>query len=400
MIADPFAWLYDQLTGLLLSLGMTAVWAQTTLRFLGAAVLATVLLVLTFFLIWGERKLLARIQDRLGPNRVGPWGMFQTVADFVKLIGKEIIIPTRADKAVYLLAPLLVVLSVIGIWAVIPLAPGVVGTDLEVGVLYIVAIGAVGTLGIMMAGWSSNNKYALIGAFRSVAQLVSYEVPMVLVLLVPVILASSMSLVGIVEAQAGMWFVVLAPVAALVYLVTSIAENGRAPFDLLEGESEIVAGFNIEYSALAFGMFFVAEFLHSLTIGAVVATLFLGGWSGPGAEAYPLLGFVYFLLKTLLVWLVIVWIRGTLPRVRIDQMLSFNWKFLTPIALGILMLTALADKLAAAAGWNRTLVLVLANALAIVIILGFVQAYARMQRRRDATRVQPAPVEAAPAALH
>ena len=341
MIADPFAWLYDQLTALLLSLGMTAVWAQTTLRFLGAAVLATVLLVLTFFLIWGERKLLARIQDRLGPNRVGPWGMFQTVADFVKLIGKEIIIPTRADKAVYLLAPLLVVLSVIGIWAVIPLAPGVVGTDLEVGVLYIVAIGAVGTLGIMMAGWSSNNKYALIGAFRSVAQLVSYEVPMVLVLLVPVILASSMSLVGIVEAQAGMWFVVLAPVAALVYLVTSIAENGRAPFDLLEGESEIVAGFNIEYSALAFGMFFVAEFLHSLTIGAVVATLFLGGWSGPGAEAYPLLGFIYFLLKTLLVWLVIVWIRGTLPRFRYDQLMAFGWKFLLPVGLLNVLATSL-----------------------------------------------------------
>ncbi len=397
MIGDPFAWVYEQLTALLLSLGMTAVWAQTTLRFLGAAVLATVLLVSTFFLIWGERKLLARLQDRLGPNRVGPWGMFQTVADFVKLIGKEIIVPTHADKAVYLLAPLLVVLSVIGIWAVVPLAPGVVGTDLEVGVLYIVGIGAVGTLGIMMAGWSSHNKYALIGAFRSVAQLVSYEVPMVLVLLVPVILASSMSLVGIVEAQAGMWFVVMAPVAALVYLITSIAENGRAPFDLLEGESEIVAGFNVEYSALAFGMFFVAEFLHSLTIGAVVATLFLGGWRGPGAEAYPLLGFIYFLLKTLAVWLVIVWIRGTLPRVRIDQMLGFNWKFLTPIALGILMLTALVDKLAAAAGWNRTLVLVLANGVALVVILGFVQGYARRQRRRD--QAHPVSVEAAPAAL-
>ncbi len=397
MIGDPFAWVYEQLTALLLSLGMTAVWAQTTLRFLGAAVLATVLLVSTFFLIWGERKLLARLQDRLGPNRVGPWGMFQTVADFVKLIGKEIIVPTHADKAVYLLAPLLVVLSVIGIWAVVPLAPGVVGTDLEVGVLYIVGIGAVGTLGIMMAGWSSHNKYALIGAFRSVAQLVSYEVPMVLVLLVPVILASSMSLVGIVEAQAGMWFVVMAPVAALVYLITSIAENGRAPFDLLEGESEIVAGFNVEYSALAFGMFFVAEFLHSLTIGAVVATLFLGGWRGPGAEAYPLLGFIYFLLKTLAVWLVIVWIRGTLPRVRIDQMLGFNWKFLTPIALGILMLTALVDKLAAAAGWNRTLVLVLANGVAVMVILGFVQGYARRQRRRD--QAHPVSVEAAPAAL-
>jgi len=398
MIADPFAWVYAQLTALLLSLGMTAVWAQTTLRFLGAAVLATVLLVSTFFLIWGERKLLARFQDRLGPNRIGPWGVFQTVADFVKLIGKEIIVPTRADKAVYLLAPLLVVLSVVGIWAVVPLAPGVVGTDLEVGVLYIVAIGAVGTLGIMMAGWSSNNKYALIGAFRSVAQLVSYEVPMVLVLLVPVILASSMSLVGIVEAQAGMWFIVMAPVAALVYLVTSIAENGRAPFDLLEGESEIVAGFNIEYSALAFGMFFVAEFLHSFTIGAVVATLFLGGWRGPGAEAYPLLGFVYFLLKTLSIWFVIVWIRATLPRIRIDQMLGFSWKFLTPIALGILMLTALIDKLAAAAGWNRTLVLVLANVVAVVVILSFVQGYARLQRRRD--QAPPVSVTATPVALH
>ena len=398
MIADPFAWAYDQLTALLLSLGMTSVWAQTVLRLLGAAVLATVLLVSTFFLIWGERKLLARLQDRRGPNRVGPWGVFQTVADFVKLIGKEIIVPTRADKVVYLLAPLLVVLSVIGIWAVVPLAPGVVGTDLEVGVLYLVAIGAVGTLGIMLAGWSSNNKYALIGAFRSVAQLVSYEVPMVLVLLVPVILASSMSLVGIVDAQAGMWFIVMAPVAALVYLVTSIAENGRAPFDLLEGESEIVAGFNIEYSALAFGMFFVAEFLHSLTIGAVVTTLFLGGWRGPGAEAYPLLGFIYFLLKTLSVWLVIVWIRGTLPRIRIDQMLGFNWKFLTPIALGILMMTALVDKMAVAAGWNRTVVLLLANAAAVGIILASVQGYARRQRRRD--QAQLAPVEAAPAAVH
>ncbi|MCJ7511488.1 MAG: NADH-quinone oxidoreductase subunit NuoH [Anaerolineales bacterium] len=400
MIADPFAWVYAQLTRLLLSLGMTAVWAQTTLRFVGAAVLATVLLVSTFFLIWGERKLLARFQDRLGPNRVGPWGVFQTVADFVKLIGKEIIIPTHADKVVYLLAPLLVVLSVVGIWAVIPMAPGVVGTDLEVGVLYIVAIGAIGTLGIMMAGWSSNNKYALIGAFRSVAQLVSYEVPMVLVLLVPVILASSMSLVGIVDAQAGMWFIVMAPVAALVFLVTSIAENGRAPFDLLEAESEIVAGFNIEYSALAFGMFFVAEFLHSFTIGAVVATLFLGGWRGPGAEAYPLLGFVYFLLKTLAIWFLIVWIRATLPRVRIDQMLGFNWKFLTPVALGILMLTALVDKMSAAAGWNRALVLILANAAAVTVILLSVRAYARFQRRTDQAKGLPAAVEARPAAAH
>ena len=383
MIADPFAWLYDQLTGLLLSLGMTAVWAQTTLRFLGAAVLATVLLVLTFFLIWGERKLLARIQDRLGPNRVGPWGMFQTVADFVKLIGKEIIIPTRADKAVYLLAPLLVVLSVIGIWAVIPLAPGVVGTDLEVGVLYIVAIGAVGTLGIMMAGWSSNNKYALIGAFRSVAQLVSYEVPMVLVLLVPVILASSMSLVGIVEAQRDVWFIVAAPLAALVFLISSVAENGRAPFDLMEGESEIVAGFNIEYGGLAFGMFYVGEFLHAFTVGVLFSTLFLGGWRGPGAETYPLLGLVYFFAKAIAVWFVTIWVRGSFPRVRIDQLLALNWKFLTPLALLIVSLTAVTDKLAMEQGWSRVLALLGVNAALLAATLVVLGAYGRSIRRRE-----------------
>ena len=401
MVENPFGWTYDQLTGLLQGLGLDLVWAQAALRFLGAAVLATVLLLSCLFLIWGERKLLARIQDRRGPNRVGPWGMFQTVADLVKLLGKEIIIPTGADKFIYLLAPLLVVLSVIGIWAVIPLAPGVVGSTLEVGILYLVAVGAIGTLGIMLAGWSSNNKYALLGAYRSVAQLVSYEVPLVLVLLVPTLLAGSMRLVDIVDGQAGMWFVVMAPVAAAILLVTSIAENGRSPFDLLEAESELVAGFNTEYSALAFGMFYVAEFLHSFTIGAVVTTLFLGGWHGPWAEAFPPLGFVYFLLKTLVVWFLIVWIRGTLPRVRIDQMLSFNWKFLTPVALVILMVTALADKVATAAGWNRTLVLVLVNGLVIVGILAAVRGLARARRRQDeAQQAAPPPYEIAQLGSH
>ncbi len=272
---------------------------MTLLRFLGAAVLAIVLLFACFFLIVAERKILGRFQDRYGPNRIGPFGIFQTIADFVKLLGKEIVVPAGIDKPVYWLAPLLVVMSVIGIWAVVPFAPGFLGTDLNVGVLYIVSVGAIGTLGIIMAGWSSNNKFALLGAFRAVAQLVSYEIPMVLTLLIPTMLSGTMGVLGIVEAQREVWFIVAAPLAALVYLISSIAENGRAPFDLMEGESEIVAGFNIEYGGLAFGMFYVGEFLHAFTVGALFTTLFLGGWRGPGAEQYPLLGLVYFFLKTI-----------------------------------------------------------------------------------------------------
>jgi NADH-quinone oxidoreductase subunit H len=386
MIGNPFGWIQQQLTTLLMSWGMPEAWAATVVLLLGAVILATVLLVSTFFLIWMERKLLARMQDRLGPNRVGPWGVFQTVADFVKLLGKEIVTPAGVDLVVYYLAPVLVVMSVIGIWAVIPLAPGVHGTSLDVGVLYVVAIGAIGELGILMAGYASNNKFALLGAFRAVAQLVSYEVPMVLVLLVPTILAGSMDLETIVRQQTPVWNVVMAPLAALVFLICSIAENGRAPFDLLEAESELVAGFNTEYSALAFGMFYVAEFLHALTAGAVVATLFLGGWRGPGAEAYPILGFFYFLMKTMVIWFIGLWVRGTVPRIRIDQMLGFNWKLLTPLALGILTMTAIADKLALELGGSRLAASLAVNLLIAIVTLLALRAYARLERRREDMR--------------
>lgn len=386
MIGNPFGWIQQQLTTLLMSWGMPEAWAATVVLLLGAVILATVLLVSTFFLIWMERKLLARMQDRLGPNRVGPWGVFQTVADFVKLLGKEIVTPAGVDLVVYYLAPVLVVMSVIGIWAVIPLAPGVHGTSLDVGVLYVVAIGAIGELGILMAGYASNNKFALLGAFRAVAQLVSYEVPMVLVLLVPTILAGSMDLETIVRQQTPVWNVVMAPLAALVFLICSIAENGRAPFDLLEAESELVAGFNTEYSALAFGMFYVAEFLHALTAGAVVTTLFLGGWRGPGAEAYPILGFFYFLMKTMVIWFIGLWVRGTVPRIRIDQMLGFNWKLLTPLALGILTMTAIADKLALELGGSRLAASLAVNLLIAIVTLLALRAYARLERRREDMR--------------
>jgi len=213
-----------------------------------------------------------------------------------------------------------------------------------------------------MAGWSSNNKFALLGAFRTVAQMVSYEVPMVLALMVPVLLARSMGVNQIVEQQSGFFdaFFWTAPLAALIFFISSLAEVGRTPFDLLEAESEIVAGFHIEYSGLKFGMFFVGEFLHAFTISALTATLFFGGWQGPGAAAYPILGLVYFMAKSFLVYFVVVWIRSTLPRVRIDHMLSLNWKFLTPLALAALVVTAIADNLLTgmdAAQWVRVVVL-------------------------------------------
>ena len=391
VLNDTFVWFAGLLRDLLESLGIPVDYVTVLLLLVGALVLATVLLLSTFILIWAERKIVARIQDRLGPNRVGPFGVLQTVADLMKLVTKELITPIGADIIPYNLAPLLAVMAVVGIWAVMPFAPTFIGADINVGVLYIVSIGAIGTLGIMLAGMSSNNKYALLGAFRTVAMMVSYAVPMVLALVIPVLLASSMGMSSIVEAQSNFsWFLFLAPVAALVFFVSSIAEVGRAPFDLLEAESEIVAGFHIEYSGLKFGMFFVAEFLHAFTISALFATLFLGGWQGPYAETYPVLGLVYFLIKTSLVYFVVIWIRGSFPRFRIDQINSLNWKMITPIALGAVIFAAITEKLVQETGLNQFLTHATANVILVVIILVSLRFYARAARKAQAQKDKPA----------
>lgn len=390
MIGDPFSTLSDLLREFLVGLGLQAAQANALVNFLGAGALATAVLLLTFLLIWAERKILARLQDRLGPNRVGPFGLLQTLADAAKLLTKEVIVPAGADKLIYYIAPPLAVMSVVGLWAVIPLAPNLIGTDINIAVIYLISVGAIGTLAIMLAGWSSNNKYALLGAFRSVAMLISYEVPMVLALLVPTMLAGSMGMVAIVEGQREMWFVVLAPLAAFLFFTSSMAEAGKAPFDLLEAESEIVAGYNIEYSSMAFGMFFVGEFLHGFTLAALTVTLFFGGWLGPGVDQYTWLGLIYFGLKTAIVYFTVVWIRGTLPRLRIDQVNAFNWKFLVPLALSVVVVTAIADKLAAAQGWDRTWVLIVANGLLFFFAVTSVQIYARTQRRKVAATPIPA----------
>ena len=345
-------------------------------------------------LIWVERKIAGRIQDRLGPNRAGPFGLLQPIADIIKIFTKEMITPEGADIVPFNLAPVVFVASVLLIWAVVPFAATVVGADIHVGVLYIVAVGSFGIVAVLMAGWSSNNKFALLGAARAVAQMVSYEVPMVLALLIPTMLAGSMGITSIVAAQ-NVWFIVLAPIAALIFLITSMAEVGRAPFDLLEAESEIVAGYHTEYSGMKFGMFYVGEFLHVFTIGALIATFFLGGWRGPGAETYPILGFIYFYAKAFLGYFIITWIRLSLPRIRIDHMLAFSWKFLTPLILVVLMVTALLVKLMEDANtWVYALVLLAANLFIgwiVVLILKRVEATRPKRQKFEGRPVAMAP---------
>jgi NADH-quinone oxidoreductase subunit H len=340
---DPINFIANWLANLLLGFGVSQPAVNVILKFIGAGLVGTYGLALVIFTIWLERKLYGRIQDRFGPNRVGPWGIFQTFPDMVKLFTKEYITPIGADKIAFNLGPILIVSAVLLLWAVIPFTKTVVGTEVNVGVLYLVAVGGIGALGIILAGWSSNNKYSLLGAFRAVAQIVSYEVPMVLALLVPVLLGRSMGVNSLVNSQS-IWFIIMSPIAALIFFISSIAETGRAPFDLLEAESELVAGYQTEYSGLKFGMLYVGDFLHAFTISALTVTLFLGGWRGPWAEQIPILGLIWFFIKTFIVYFAVVLIRISMPRLRIDQMLNFNWKVLTPIGLVLLIVTAIVDK--------------------------------------------------------
>ena len=380
-------WLRDLLTGLGLASGLVTL----ILTFLGVLTVASVVLILDILLVWVERKIVARFQDRLGPNRLGPFGLIQPIADVIKLIIKEDITPDGADKIVFNLAPIFALGTVLLLWAVIPFAPELIGADINVAVLYIVAVGGLSSLGIIMAGWASNNKYALLGAFRTVAMVLSYEVPMVIALLIPVILARSMGIGTIVDSQS-IWYLFMAPLAALIFLITSIAELGRAPFDLTEAESEIVAGFHIEYTGMKFGLFYAGELLHALTVSALVASLFLGGWRGPFVEQVPILGVVYLFIKAFLVYFVIMWVRYSFPRLRIDQMMDFCWKFLTPLALVLLIVTAVLDKaIAGTTPAARVLIHLAAN---ILIAWGTVQvlrAYGRRERLAFEERPVAAP---------
>ncbi|MBI2846310.1 MAG: NADH-quinone oxidoreductase subunit NuoH [Chloroflexi bacterium] len=302
---------------------------------LSAFLLINVPLILVMVLIYMERRLLGRFQHRLGPNRVGWQGTLQVIADGIKLLTKEDIIPANVDRWVYNLAPVLFAIPVLLVFAVVPFGEEIYLTDLNIGILYIVALTATSTIFVFMAGWASNNKYSLIGAMRSVAQLISYEVPLVLSIVGVVLVVGSLSMREIVDKQS-IPFILLQPLGFLVFIVAVSAELNRSPFDLLEAESELVTGYHIEYSGMKFGMFYLVEYIAGLAYSAVITTLFLGGWKGPILPQY-----VWFVAKVLLVFAVLIWIRATLPRVRIDQIMGFAWKFLFPLALINIFITAL-----------------------------------------------------------
>ncbi|NPV07865.1 MAG: NADH-quinone oxidoreductase subunit NuoH [Anaerolineae bacterium] len=291
-------------------------------------------------LTWMERKVLARSQDRFGPNVAGPYGLIVAFADAIKILTKEDVTPAAADRRVFKLAPAVVIIPTLLVFTIIPVGRGLVAADLNVGILFAVAVASINIIAVLAATWSSGNKYSLIATFRSVAQLISYEIPMAFSILAVVLASGGLSTVTIVESQTIPYAIVM-PVAAAIYFLAALAEANRSPFDLLMGESEIVAGFNLEYSGMRFAMFYIGEYAHIFIVGALTATLFLGGYRGP-----ILPGYIWFFVKSFAVVFVVLWIRATWPRMRIDQLLDFAWKLLIPISLAHLMLVALMYKIA------------------------------------------------------
>jgi len=300
-----------------------------------------------------ERKVLARMQVRIGPNRAGPWGVLQPVADGIKLIFKEELIPAQADKFIFILAPIITVFPALVISAVIPWGetltlfgqsvPLGIAPDLDVGALYIMAIASISVYGITLAGWASNNKYATLGGLRASAQMISYEIALGLAFVPPIILAKSMSLMGHVQAQAEMgllkWWA-YQPLGPLIFLIASIAEVNRAPFDMPEAEQELTAGYHTEYSGMKFALFFMAEYIKMIAVSMIAATLFFGGYLGPFVDRFPWLGPLYLLAKVVFLLFWMIWLRATLPRIRYDRLMAFGWKILLPAALLNIFITA------------------------------------------------------------
>jgi NADH-quinone oxidoreductase subunit H len=379
------AWFSNLLAGFLPG------WAVELITDLGGVIILVIIgLCSVLFLTLGERKVIGRIQDRPGPNRWGPFGIFQPVADGIKMLTKEDIVPSGADYWVHLVAPIVIMIPALLIYAVLPFGAGLRGANLNIGILYVVALGSIGTIAILMAGWSSNNKYALLGAFRVVAQLVSYEIPMVLSIVAVVLLSESMSMVKIVESQT-VPYIVAIPMVFLVYLVAAFAELYRAPFDMIEADSELVAGYFTEYSGMKFVMFFMAEYINLLAMSAIITTLFLGGWRFFGLERLlPFLSPFIFLAKCAAVIFLFWWVRGTFPRIRIDHLLALAWKFLVPLALVNLMIAGLVDKLVEGAVFTAV-VLLAANIVEAVIVLVILSLVGRKTRSKRLQRITSRP---------
>ena len=363
---------------------------------ISAIVIGFTPLMIVIFLIWMYRKVSARIGGRLGPNSsgtwAGPWGIVQPFADVIKMFTKEDVRPQAIDPVPYNLAPVLVVIAAVMVWAVVPFGPGekMIGSDLGIGIFYVLAFSSAALVAFLMAGWSSNNKYSTVGAFRAVALLIGYEIPQLLSVLTVVMVTNSLSMQSIVEEQAGVMFLIALPLTALIFLLASYAEINARPFELLECESELVAGIQTEYSGMKWGMFYVGEFMGAVATAALFSTVFLGGWRGPWVDQVPVLGTVWFLAKVLFMLLVWSFFQMTLPRLRIDQMLNFNWKFLVPLSLANLCVVGLVNKgliPAGASNWTRAGILLAANVAVILVTWAILAAAERKARlRREARR--------------
>jgi NADH-quinone oxidoreductase subunit H len=339
---------------------MSPFWVTVTeMLIIGVAILVFYALV-GLFLVYAERKVCAFMQNRLGPNRVGPFGIFQTVADLTKLLLVELVPIKNADKFLFNLAPFLVIIASFMAIAAIPFAKGLHAVDLNIGILYVIAVSAMGVIGVLLAGWSSNNKYSLIGAIRSGAQIVSYELSVGLSLITIVVLSGTMQLSEIVEAQATGWFIfkghIPAFIAFVIFLIASTAETNRGPFDLAEAESELTAGYHTEYSGIKFAFFFLAEYMNMFIVAAIAATVFLGGWMPFHVGNWDsfnhimdyIPSFLWFIGKTFFVVFLMMWFKWTFPRLRIDQLLTLEWKYLLPINLVNVLIMALIVLL----GWH------------------------------------------------
>ncbi len=339
---------------------LPAFWAMIIeMTLIGVAFLLFYALI-GLFLVYAERKVCAFIQNRVGPNRVGPYGIFQTIADFIKLLMKELIPINKADKFLFNLAPFIVIIASFMAIAAIPFGLGLHAIDFNIGVFYVMAVSSLGVIGVLLAGWSSNNKYSLIGAMRSGAQIVSYELSVGLSMVTIVILAGSMQLSTIVEAQRDGWFIftghVPALIAFLIFIIASTAETNRGPFDLAEAESELTAGYHTEYSGIKFAFFFLAEYMNMFIVASIAATLFwggwmplhIGGWAGFNTVMDYIPPFFWYMGKTMVVIFIMMWFKWTFPRLRIDQLLKLEWKYLLPINLFNIILMALIVLL----GWH------------------------------------------------
>lgn len=332
---------------------MNPFWTTVVEMLIVGVLILTFYAIIGLFLVYAERKVCAFMQNRLGPNRVGPFGIFQTIADLVKLLFVELVPIRNADKVLFNLAPFIVIIASFMAIAAIPFAKGLHAIDLNIGVLYVVAVSSMGVIGVLLAGWSSNNKYSLIGAMRSGAQIVSYELSVGLALITMVIFAGSMQFSEIVEAQSAGWFIfrghIPAFIAFIIFLIASTAETNRGPFDLAEAESELTAGFHTEYSGIKFAFFFLAEYINMFIVASIAATIFFGGWMPlhiGGWEGFNnvmdfIPPFIWYLGKTFFIVFLMMWFKWTFPRLRIDQLLTLEWKYLLPLNLINVLLMAL-----------------------------------------------------------